>query len=79
MLPVKFRRIPWYLGEPKLRRGGVTAFLFDCWCFFGTIFSVLRGDGVVEGGTGKMHTSPIAPNDGKTLYTEDDYQFGDEK
>ena len=28
------------------------SFLFDCRCFFGTIFSVLRSDGVVEGGTG---------------------------
>ena len=30
------------------------SFLFDCRCFFGTIFSVLRSDGVVEGGTGEM-------------------------
>ena len=29
-------------------------FLFDCKCFFGTIFSVLRSDGVVEGGTGSL-------------------------
>ena len=28
--------------------------LFDAKCFFGTIFSVLRHDGVVEGGTGEM-------------------------
>ena len=28
------------------------SFLFDCKCFFGTILSVLRSDGVVEGGTG---------------------------
>ncbi len=28
------------------------SFLFDCKCFFGTITSVLRHDGVVEGGTG---------------------------
>ena len=26
--------------------------LFDVKCFFGTIFRVLRSDGVVEGGTG---------------------------
>ena len=31
------------------------SFLFDCKCFFGTIFSVLRHDGVVEGGTGEIH------------------------
>lgn len=31
------------------------SFLFDCRCFFGTAISALRGDGVVEGGTGEMH------------------------
>ena len=31
------------------------SFLFDCKCFFGTIFKVLRHDGVVEGGTGTYH------------------------
>lgn len=31
------------------------SFLFDCKCFFGTIVSVLRHDGVVEGGTGQMN------------------------
>ena len=30
------------------------SFGFDVKCFFGTIFSVLRSDGVVEGGTGEM-------------------------
>ncbi|MCI6567843.1 MAG: sugar transferase [Dysosmobacter sp.] len=30
------------------------SFLFDCKCFFGTIFKVLRHDGVVEGGTGVL-------------------------
>lgn len=30
------------------------SFLFDCKCFFGTITSVLRSDGVVEGGTGEL-------------------------
>ncbi len=30
-------------------------FFFDCKCFFGTIASVLRSDGVVEGGTGELH------------------------
>lgn len=37
-------------GEYAERMG----FLFDCRCFFGTISSVLRHDGVVEGGTGEM-------------------------
>ncbi len=31
------------------------SFAFDCKCFFGTIFSVLKHDGVVEGGTGELH------------------------
>lgn len=30
------------------------SFAFDCKCFFGTIKSVLKHDGVVEGGTGEM-------------------------
>ena len=30
------------------------SFLFDCKCFFGTITSVLKSDGVVEGGTGQI-------------------------
>ena len=30
------------------------SFGFDCKCFFGTIVSVLKSEGVVEGGTGKL-------------------------
>lgn len=30
------------------------SFLFDCRCFFGTAIGALRGDGVVEGGTGEL-------------------------
>ena len=30
------------------------SFCFDCKCFFGTVFSVLKSDGVVEGGTGAI-------------------------
>ena len=33
------------------------SFGFDCKCFFGTIKSVLKSDGVVEGGTGVMNKS----------------------
>lgn len=51
-IPVKAR----FDGEYTtiLKQGGMKAFAFDCKCFFGTIFSVLRSDGVVEGGTGEM-------------------------
>ena len=38
-------------GEYVERMG----FFFDCKCFFGTIFSVLKSDGVVEGGTGELN------------------------
>lgn len=31
------------------------SFLFDCKCFFKTIFSILKSDGVVEGGTGSIN------------------------
>ncbi len=30
------------------------SFAFDCKCFLGTITSVLKSDGIVEGGTGEM-------------------------
>ena len=45
-IPVKAR-----LDGEYVRR---MSFLMDCRCFFGTFLSVLRGDGVVEGGTGAM-------------------------
>jgi len=35
------------------------SFLFDCKCFFGTIVSVLKRDGVVEGGTGKQQEEKV--------------------
>lgn len=44
----------------KLKQGGFKAFGFDLRCFFGSIFSVLRSDGVVEGGTGELHKTDEA-------------------
>lgn len=38
----------------KLRKGGFAAFAMDCRCFLGTIKSVLKSDGVIEGGTGEL-------------------------
>ena len=37
----------------KLNKGGFGAFFMDCKCFLETILSVLKHDGVVEGGTKK--------------------------
>lgn len=36
----------------ELRKSSWSGFKMDCKCFFGTIQSVIRSDGVVEGGTG---------------------------
>ena len=38
----------------RIKGNLLKGFLFDCHCFFGTIFSVVRGDGIIEGGTGEM-------------------------
>ena len=35
----------------------------DVKCFFGTILSVLKSDGVVEGGTGTIKTKSSKVND----------------
>ena len=43
------------------------SFLFDCKLFFGTIFSVLRHDGVVEGGTGSMKNEEKEKDDDTQL------------
>ena len=52
-IPVKAKLDGEYTA--KLKQGGFRAFGFDLRCFFGSIFSVLRSDGIVEGGTGEMH------------------------
>lgn len=51
-IPVKAKLDGEYVE--KLNNGGFRAFGMDLRCFFGTIISVLRSDGVVEGGTGEM-------------------------
>lgn len=52
-IPVKAKLDGVYAS--KLGKGGFKAFFFDCRCVLGTVFSVARGDGVVEGGTGELH------------------------
>lgn len=58
-----------------LNKGKVQAFIFDFKCFFGTILSVIKKEGVVEGRHGTKFYNPINPNDGKTTNSEDDYQI----
>lgn len=53
----------------KLRQGGLKAFLFDSKMFFGTIGSVLRREGVVEGGTGSL-TSRVSISTAKACSKE---------
>ena len=48
---------------------------FDIKCFLGSLGVVVGDKSVVEGGTHGVHTTiPITPNDGETVYKEDDYQ-----
>lgn len=49
----------------KLKKGGFSAFLFDYHCFIKTVFSVIRREGIVEGGTGTMHADSVNLDDGK--------------
>lgn len=51
-IPVKAKLDGEYTAA--LNRGRFKGFLMDAKCFFGTFLSVLRSDGVVEGGTGEM-------------------------
>lgn len=39
----------------QLQQGGIKALLFDLKCFCRTVFSVVRREGVVEGGTGELY------------------------
>ena len=56
-IPVKARLDGDYVKI--LRQGGLRAFAMDCRCFLGTIFSVLRSEGVVEGGTGELNKERV--------------------
>ena len=76
-IPVKARLDGVY--AEKMRKGGFIAFFFDCRCFFGTVFRVLRGDGVVEGGTGAVYTCVTVSDDDRTTYSKDEYPIGDKK
>ena len=52
-IPVKARLDGEYVYQ--LNKRGFSGFAMDVKCFFGTIVSVLKSDGVVEGGTGEMN------------------------
>ncbi len=46
-----------------LNAGRFKGFAMDCRCFFGTILSVLKSDGVVEGGTGELKKQEHTENE----------------
>jgi O-antigen biosynthesis protein WbqP len=46
------------------------SFLFDCKCFCGTISSVLKSDGFVEGGTGEIHKHESESHSGGSVATD---------
>ena len=52
-IPVKARLDGEYVSA--LNSGKFKGFAMDLRCLFGTFFSVLKSDGVVEGGTGKLN------------------------
>jgi len=48
------------------------SFLFDCKCFFGTIISITRHEGVVEGGTGKLESIQTEAAAAKEAFVRED-------
>ena len=54
-------------------------FLMDLRCFFGTIFSVLRKDGVVEGGTGQLKQRGYVDQDEDRSEIEYDFKVKKDK
>lgn len=60
----------------ELSKSSLAGFHIDMKMFFCSISSVLHSKGVVEGGTGELKRCGIVlPNDGKTVYPEDQYQI----
>ena len=56
-----------YVAE--LKKGSLKGLIMDIKCFVGTILSVLKHDGVVEGGTGEIHRAEQEQEDEKTVVT----------
>lgn len=50
-----------------MNAGKFKGFAMDVKCFFGTIVSVLKSDGVVEGGTGEMKKQEAEEQEKETI------------
>lgn len=66
-IPVK----AWYDGEYVKN----LSFAFDVKCFMGTISAVLKSEGVVEGGTGKMEESNLNSSNKKKLLVVTNHSY----
>lgn len=53
----------------ELKKGSLKGLAMDIKCFVGTILSVLKHDGVVEGGTGEIHRAEQEQEDEKSVVT----------
>lgn len=62
-IPVKAKLDGEYAAA--LHAGGLKGFAMDCKCFFGTFASVIKHEGVVEGGTGEMKKQEARDTDEK--------------
>ena len=62
-IPVKAKLDGEYVKA--LKKNSISGFLMDCKCFFGSITSVLKHDGFVEGATGDLEKDSDYPEDGK--------------
>jgi O-antigen biosynthesis protein WbqP len=62
LIPIKAK----YDGEYVLKM----SFLFDCKCFLRTIKSILKHDGIVEGGTGQMEMKEMELTAAKEMVDE---------
>lgn len=79
-IPVKAKLDGEYVQ--RLNSGKFKGFAIDVKCFFGTVKSVLKSDGVVEGGTGEMkknQTDSEAPEKNHEMSSEADAEIKNEE
>lgn len=79
-IPVKAKLDGEYVQ--RLNSGKFRGFAIDVKCFFGTVKSVLKSDGVVEGGTGEMkknQTDSEAPEKNHEMSSEADAEIKNEE
>ena len=68
-IPVKAKLDGEYVE--KLKAGKFKGFAMDWKCFWGTVFSVLKSEGVVEGGTGELKKQQVSEVNDEACATDD--------